>query len=38
VPAGNYIVSARIVWGAPPEIVSQFDEQFTQYVFVVRVG
>jgi hypothetical protein len=38
VPAGNYIVSARIIWGAPPEIVAQFEEQFTQYVFVVRVG
>jgi hypothetical protein len=38
VPPGNYIVSARIVWGAPPEIVAQFEEQFTQYVYVVRVG
>jgi hypothetical protein len=35
VDPGNYLVVARIVWDAPEAAGS---EQFTQYVFVVRVG
>ena len=38
VAPGNYIVTATIVWDVAPEIEAQTEEQFTQYVYVVRVG
>lgn len=38
VAPGNYIVTTTIVWDVAPEIEAQTEEQFTQYVYVVRVG
>lgn len=37
VAPGDYILAVRIVWAASPEIVTQFGEQYTQYIYVVKV-
>lgn len=39
VPPGDYIVSARLTWDAPPVAVGDtgVQEQFTQYVYVIKV-